>query len=109
MDSDIHLDLLAAADGQEVEVLDDALELVALDVLDEGQVVLAVDVQRQQGVRGADGQRGGLGGQQDVDGIRAVAVDDRGDHVGAAGLASRTLAEFGADVCCELLLGHSFS
>ena len=101
-------DLLAGADGQQVEVLDDLLDRVALDVLDEGQVLLAVDVQGQQGVGGADGQGGGLRRQGDVDRLGTVAVDDGRDQVGHAGAAGEALAEFGADFCCELLLRHGY-
>ena len=81
---------------------------IALDVLDQGQVLFAVDVQGQQGVGGADGQRGGLGRQGDVDRLCAVAVDDGGDQVGHACTAGVALAEFGAQFCCELLLRHGY-
>ena len=106
MDVDLNLNLFALADGQEVDVLDDLLDRVALDVLGQGQVRFAVDVDVQQGVRGADGQRGCLGGQQDVHDVGAVAVDDCGDLAGDAGLAGCTLAEVGAGGGCELLLRH---
>src|SRR6476661_879578 len=108
VDGDVNGDLLALADGQQVEVLDDLLDRVALDVLDQGQVLLAVDVQGQQGVGGADGQGGGLRRQGDVDRLGAVAVDDGRDQVGHAGAAGEALAEFGADFCCELLLRHGY-
>ena len=64
VDGDVNGDLLARADGQEVEVLDDLLDRIALDVLDQGEVLFAVDVQGQQGVGDADGQGGGLGRQR---------------------------------------------
>ncbi len=108
VDGHVNGDLLARADGQQVDVLDDLLDRVALDVLDQGQVLFAVDVQGQQGVGDADGQGGGLGRQVDVDRLGAVAVDDGRDLVGHAGAAGETLAEFGAYFCCELLLRHVY-
>ncbi|MCY1230157.1 hypothetical protein D9M72_425600 [compost metagenome] len=106
VDGNVHGDLLARADGQQVKVLDDLLDRVALDVLDEREVLFAVDVQGQQGVGNADSQRGGLGRQGDVDGLCTVAVDDSRDEVGHACAAGEALAEFGAYFCCELLLRH---
>lgn len=94
---DVHDDLLATADLDEVQVLHGVLESVALDVLGEHQVLLAGLVHHgEQGVGVADGQGGLLGRQQQVDGVLAVAVDDGGDQAGAAGLAGGALAEVGA-------------
>lgn len=42
VNGNVHGDLLALADGQEVDVLDDLLDRVALDVLDEGKVAVTV-------------------------------------------------------------------
>ena len=50
VDLDVDGDLLAAADDDEVDVLDDRLIGVALDVLGQGQLGLAVDLDGQQGV-----------------------------------------------------------
>src|SRR6478735_27324 len=106
VDRNVNRDLFALADGQEVDVLDDLLYGIALDVLDQGQVAFAVDVQGQQGVGGADREGGGLGREGDVDGLCAVAVDDGGDQVGHPCAAGVALAKFGAQFCCELLLRH---
>ena len=45
--------------------------------------------------------------QGHVDGVVAVAVDDRRDLVVAADAARRALAELGAGLCGDLLGGHA--
>src|SRR6185312_6903613 len=91
-------DLLALLHGQQVEVVDRLAQCVALDVLDQGEVGLALDVDGQQGVGRTDGQGGLLGWQQDVQRLGAVAVDDGRDLEFAAGGAGSALAEVGADL-----------
>ena len=50
VDPDLDGDLLALADDDEVDVLDDRLDRVALDVLREREVLLAVDDEGEEGV-----------------------------------------------------------
>ena len=50
---DVDGDLLALADDDEVDVLDDRLDRVALDVLGQGQLLVAVDDDGEQGVGAA--------------------------------------------------------
>ncbi len=68
VDGDVDGNLLAGLHGLEVNVLDDLLNGIALDVLDERKVLLAVDVDCKQGVGNANCQRGGAARQVDVDG-----------------------------------------
>jgi hypothetical protein len=102
VDGDVNGDLLALADGQQVDVLDDLLDGVALDVLDQGQVVFAVDVQGQQGVGNADREGGGLRRKGDVDGLCAVAVDDRRDLADMCISSKLKRCSARAEVCCDL-------
>lgn len=99
LDDHVHLhgDLLAAADQQQVEVLDLLGEHVALDVLHQGELALAVEGQLEQGVDVVlDDQEGLVARQGEVRGRLAVAVEHRGDLVVATDAARRTLAELGA-------------
>ena len=50
VDRDVDGDLLALADDDQVDVLDDRLDRVALDVLGQGQLLVAVDDDGEQGV-----------------------------------------------------------
>ena len=109
VDGDVDGNLLAGLHGLEVNVLDDLLYGIALDVLDERQVLLAVDVDCEEGVGNAHCQRGGAARQVDVDRLCAVTVDDSRDLAGHACTAGETLAEFGAQFCGELLLRHVYS
>jgi hypothetical protein len=109
VDGDVDGNLLAGLHGLEVNVLDDLLYGIALDVLDEREVLLAVDVHCEEGVGNAHCQRGGAARQVDVDGLCAVTVDDSRDLAGHACTAGETLAEFGAQFCGELLLRHVYS
>ena len=97
------------ADDDQVDVLDDRLDRVALDVLREGQLLVAVEDDREEGVALLQRQHGVVTGQGDVDGGGAVAVHDGGDLVVAADLAGRTLAELGAGLGDELVVGHGCS
>ena len=62
----VDLDLLALLDDEEVDVLDDLVHRVLLHVLDERELLLAVDVELEHGVRAADQQRDLVAGQGDV-------------------------------------------
>src|SRR6478609_6546647 len=109
-DRDLDLDLLAAADDQQVDVLDDVLDRVALDVLGQGQDRLAVDLDLEQRVRGAlDREHGLVAREGDVDRLGAVPVQDGRDLVGATQAAGGALAELGAGGGGELDLGHGDS
>ena len=102
-------DLLAAAHGQQVDVLVDALDRVALDRLRDGQLLAAFELEGEQhvGAAVADGVGELAGRQRHVARIGAVAVDDGGDLAGAAGAAGATLAELGARLGVQTDLGHS--
>ena len=66
-------------DPQEVDVQDVAAHRVALQVLDDGEVLLAVDVEGDEGVEaGLGGERPAQLGPRhgDRDGVTAQAVDD---------------------------------
>jgi len=107
---DVHGDLLAALDDQQVDVLDAALQRVALDLLGDRQMVLAGQVDRQQRVRGLEREHRVVARQGHVDRIAAVPVQDGGDLVGATDAAGGALAELGALLGGNLDLGHgSFS
>ena len=69
---------------------------VNLNVLDEGQLGLAVDLQLNERVLGAaNDEEQVVAGNVQVTGLGAVAVEDRGDLAGAAGAAGSTLTELG--------------
>ncbi len=74
-------------------MLDDLTNRVALDVLDERQLVLAVDVELEQRVGATHEQRDLVAGQRDVDGRGAVAVDHGRDLAGGTQAAGEALAE----------------
>jgi hypothetical protein len=82
------------------DVLDDREDRVTLDLLGQGEdgLLLAVDVDLEQRVSGAEGQEDLLGGQRQVHGVGAVAVEDGGGLAGAAQAARGALAELGADL-----------
>ena len=95
-DGDLNVDLLAGLDGQEVGVQDVAAHGVNLNVLDEGQLGLALDLQLNERVLGAaNDEEEVVAGNVQVTGLGAVAVEDRGDLAGAAGAAGSTLTELG--------------
>src|SRR5699024_5844053 len=105
-DRDVDLDLLALADDDQVEVGQGALEGVALDVLDQGQMFGAVgDLQRQQRVGVAGGQRDVMAGQLQVDGVVAVRVQDGGDLAPGTATAGRDLTPYPAKIVV-LLFRH---
>jgi hypothetical protein len=90
---DLDLDLLAALDDDEVEVLDDLVHRVLLHVLDERELGGAADLELEHGVRLADEQQDLVARQREVAGVGAVAVEHGGDLAGGADLARRALAE----------------
>ena len=95
-------------DRDEVEVLDDAADRVDLDVLGQGELLGAVDVEREErvGATVLEGHHRLVAGQDDVDRLVAVAVDDGGDLVVAADAAGGALAELGARLGGDLLGGR---
>ena len=81
-DRDLDLDLDVAGDPQEVDVDHVATDRVPLDVLDDGEVLAAVDIEGDQGVEpGLGDQRGPQIGPLHGDGHRVLvqAVDDTRD------------------------------
>ena len=108
-DRDVDGDLLAAAHGQQVDVLEVALDRVALDRLRDGELLAALDVEGQQHVGAAvpDGVGELAGRQGDVTRVGAVAVDDGRHLAGPAGAAGAALAELGARLGGQSDLGHS--
>ncbi|SIJ03993.1 Uncharacterised protein [Mycobacteroides abscessus subsp. abscessus] len=108
VDGDVDLDLLAALDDDEVDVLDLTAHGLDLDVAGDREDVLravgALDL--EQGVGVLEGHHRGVSLERDVDGVAAVAVDDRGDAAGAADAAGSALAEFVAGFCDELEVSH---
>jgi hypothetical protein len=106
--ADLDGDLLAAADDHEVDVLEEALDRVPLDVLRQRQLVLAVDVQREQDVRGLQGEHQLVAGQRDVPRVGAVAVQNCGHFLVTADAARGALAELGARLGGDTDLGHGW-
>src|SRR5665647_2180635 len=106
VDRHVNGDLLALADHDEVNVLDDRPDRVALDVLGQGQLVLAVDLDREQDVGNLEGPHRLVARQGDVDRLGAVAVHHRGDLVLPPDAASGALAELGPGRGDELVVGH---
>ena len=95
-DGNLNVDLLAGLDGLEVGVQNVAAHGVNLNVLDEGQLGLAVDLQLNERVLVAtDDQEQIVTGNVEVTRLFAVAVEDRGNLAGAAGAAGGTLTELG--------------
>ena len=88
-----------AADPDEVDVDEVAPQRVALDLAGEGEDVVAVDLERDQRVDAAVALEDVLeltGGDGDVDGVGAEAVDDRGNHAVAPEPSGGAGAEVGA-------------
>ncbi|GMA35027.1 hypothetical protein GCM10025876_12310 [Demequina litorisediminis] len=75
---------------------DDGLDGVALHVLGDGELFLAVELQREEGVGVLQRHHGGVAREDQVHGVGAVAVEDRGDLAGGTGAAGVALAEVGA-------------
>src|SRR5450759_3419248 len=106
VDGHVNVDLLALTNDDEVNVLDDRLDRVALDVLGQGQVVLTADLDGEQDVGDLEGHHRLVSWQADVDRVGAVAVHDGGDAVFAPDATGGTLAELGAGRGDELALGR---
>ena len=114
-DRDLDLDLLATGDGEEIDVVDVEGQDVLVEVLDDGELLLALDVDVDDGVDAvvADDR----GEVETVDGdvqrlIDGLAVDHDGDQAVAAGTARCALAELGTGCCFErdsLVDGHGVS
>ncbi len=106
VDRDLDRHLLAAADHDQVDVLEKALDRVALDVLGQRQLVLALDVECEQHVRGLQREHELVAGERDVPRVGAVAVQD-GRNLGlATDAAGCALAELGARLGGDTDLGH---
>ncbi len=93
VDGDVHGDLLTLDDDDEVEVLDDAEHGVLLDILDEGEALLAVDLELEDRVRLADDEADLVRGERNMLRLGAATVHDGGDLAGGTKLACRALAE----------------
>ena len=106
VDRHVNVDLLALAHDNQVDVLDDRTDRVALDVLGQGQVILAVDLDGQQGVGNLQSQHRLVARQADMNWFGAVAVHDGGDVVLTADGSGRALAERGAGYCYQLVPGR---
>lgn len=96
VDGHVDGDLLALEDDDQVDVLDDGLDGVALDVLGQGQLLLTVDDDGEQGVGVLEDHHGLVAREGDVHRLGAVAVHHGRDLVVAADLARGALAELGA-------------
>src|ERR1035437_3190233 len=106
VDGHVNVDLLALADDNQVNVLDDRPDRIALDVLGQGQVVLAVDLDGEQRVGALEGQHRLVARKADMNRFGAVAVHDGGDVVLTADGAGGTLAERGARYGDQLVPGR---
>ncbi len=108
MDRHLHGDLLALADGDEVDVLEVALDRVADDALRERELVAVLGLQGQQGVGVVlERQHQLVAREREVARDVAVAVEDRRHLVGPADAPRRALAELGAGLGGDADLGHS--
>src|SRR6185312_14189058 len=107
-DLDINGDLLASADQQQVDVLDVVAQGVPDDGLGQGELgATAFQLEGQDGVRATLHEvRELTSGQRHVARVGAVAVQHGGDLPGLAGPAGEALAELGAGLGGEPVLGH---
>src|SRR5690606_19944641 len=104
---DLDVDLLALLHDEQVDVLKEALDRVALHALGQDQVLGALDtVHAQQHVRGLQGQHQVMAGKRDVARLGAVAVEDGRHLTRAAGATRGALAEFRARLGSDTYLGH---
>src|SRR5205085_8512361 len=102
-------DLLAAAHDQQVDVVEGVLDRVPLDRLGQREHLRTVgDLDLEELVRAAvaDRRRELPGGQRDVLGLLAVAVQHGGHLAGPTGTPGTTLAELGAGFGADTDLGH---
>ena len=104
VDLDRHLDLLVAADRQEVDVDVLAVQVVALDLTGDGHVLGAVDLEVEHGrrpMRRVEEVEQVLAGQRDRDRGHAMAVQDAGHEALGAQLAGCALAAAIAGLCFQ--------
>src|SRR5664280_440469 len=94
------------AHDNQIDVLDDRLDRVALDVLGQGQLLLALDINREESVGVLQGHHRGVARESDVDRRGAMPIDHRRDIAGTADTARRALAELGALLSGKLVLCH---
>jgi hypothetical protein len=107
LDRDLNGDLLAAADQDQVDVVDGAPDRVALHGLGQGQLAAALQpVQADQHVRGAQREQHVVAGQAHVPRVGPVAVQHGGHPALAAHLAGGTFAELAAQCGSDAYLGH---
>ena len=90
----------------QVDVLEDALDRVALHVARGDEVLLAVEADLEDETRVAQREGELVVGQRDVLQLRALAVDDSGHTARAAGAAGRALAEVRPVLGGDADLGH---
>ena len=104
----LHLDgdLLSTGHDQQIGVLDEALDRVPLHLLGKRQLAVAVELDREQGVRRLQGEHQVVARQRDVHGIGAVSVQHRGNLRLAPDSAGGTLAELVTRLGVDLDLGH---
>jgi len=107
VDSDLDGDLLALADGDQVDVLEVALDRVAYDGLRKRELVSLGGLERQQGV-GVVPQRHHqvVAREGEVPGRVTVAVEDGRNLVGHPDPAGVALAELGTWLGDDADLGH---
>ena len=86
---DVDGDLLTATDDDQVGVLDEALDRVALHLLGERELAVAVELDRQQRVGGLEREHQVVAGQRDVHRVGAVAVQHGGHLARRAGSGGR--------------------
>jgi hypothetical protein len=109
VDRDVDRDPLAAAYQDQVEMLDDPADRVALDRLRECQLAAVCQLQLEEDVGTVGAQRvlELARRQRNVPGVGAVAVEDGRDLARAPGTPSATLAELSARFGGNTDLGHS--
>ena len=101
-DGHVDLNLLALLDHEQVDVLDDLVHGVLLDILDQRQLMSALDIEFEHCVGATQEQCDLMAGQGDVYGLFAVAVDDGRDLACCAEATGEALAEAGANLGVDL-------
>jgi hypothetical protein len=100
-------DLLAAADQDQVDVLDDVLDRIPLHRLRQGDLAAVLQaLEAQQHVRRPQGPHQVMPGQAQMAGLRAVSVQHGGHPAFAADTAGSALAELVTSLGGDLYLGH---
>jgi hypothetical protein len=106
-DRNLDGDLLAPADQDQVDVLDEAPDRIPLHRLGQGDLAaLGQAVQVQQDVRRLQREHQRVPGQAQVAGLRAVSVQHGGYAALAAGTAGSALAELRTSLGGDVDLGH---